>query len=159
MGQWSSQHLPLLIPFLVAGWWLFVIYLIAAASGWRLLARRFRLQGEFTGQKWRMQSARMRWLCSYNNCLNVGGDETALVMAPMLLFRPWHPPLFVPWTEISYAGASEMFLLKFVELRLGRSENIPFKVSASLAAKLQSAAGPAWPTAYSRTMPAPPPIA
>ena len=151
-----NQYLAPLLPFLIVGWWLFVIYLLAAASGWRLLARRFRLQGEFTGQKWRMQSARLRWMISFNNCLTIGADETGLFMAPMLLFRPWQPPLFIPWAEISYAGTSGI-VFKYVDLQLGRSENIPFKISSSLAANLQAATGPGWPTEYNRAMQAPPP--
>jgi hypothetical protein len=157
MQEWLSHYFFLVFPLFFIGSWLFATYWVALTGGWRLLANRFRAQGPFTGRTWRMQSARMRWLCNYNNALTIGADETGLFMAPMIIFRAWHPPLFIPWTEIRVAGASQFFFFKFVDLRLGRSEDIPFKIRESLAANLQAAAGPGWPTETNIAMQTPPP--
>jgi hypothetical protein len=158
MQDWLDHYFLRIFPFFFVASSILSMYLVAATGGWRLLARRFRLQGDFRGQKWRMQSARLRWLCNYNGCLTIGADETGLFMVPMLVFRAWHPPLFIPWVEISFAGSkTELFFFKLVELRLGRSENIPFKISAELAAKIEAAAGPAWPRGYTQASAAPPP--
>ncbi|HET9282967.1 MAG TPA: hypothetical protein VFR24_13495 [Candidatus Angelobacter sp.] len=156
MQEWINQHFYLVGPLFFIGLWILVAYFIALLSGWRLLAKRFRMQGTFPGQKWHMQNARML-LTNYGNSLTVGADETGLFVVPFILFRAWHPALFIPWTEITAQNKTALIFFKFVELRLGSSESVPFKISAGLAAKLQAAAGPAWPTAYSRAMQAPPP--
>ena len=51
-----------------------------------------------------MQSAAMRWLTHYNNVLTVGADSEGLFLVPFFLFRVGHPPLFVPWAEITAEG-------------------------------------------------------
>ena len=45
---------------------------------------------------------------------------------------------------------NQLYFFKVVELRLGRSEEIPFPIKATLAAKIEAAAGPAWPQGYTR---------
>ena len=69
MQGWVNEHpvwfvvsdilFPYLTVSLVVSWW----------SGWAILARDFRLRNSFIGPRWRFQSAQMRWLCGYHNCL------------------------------------------------------------------------------------------
>ena len=157
MQDWINQHFPIVFPFFFVGMWILAGYQIALTSGWRLLAKRFGFQGKFLGQKWTMQSARMRWLTNYNNVLTVGADNTGFFIVPLFLFRAWHPPLFVPWAEITAEPKTLLFFLKYVELRLGREEEIPFTIRASLAAKIEAAAGPGWPAGYECATALPPP--
>ena len=159
MQEWMNQYFPYIFPFYFAALWVGVGYWIALVGGWRLLAKRFRTQGTFAGEKWNMQSAGMRYLSNYNNALTVGADSTGLFIVPFILFRAWHPPLFVPWTEISVTHTTQLFFFKLVELRLGRSEQIPFKIRPKLAAKVEAAAGQGWPLGYHCAMELqPPPI-
>jgi hypothetical protein len=145
MQEWLNQHIAFAVPFFVVTLWVVVAYWIALLGGWRLLAKRFSAQGDFTGAKWSMQSARMRFLSNYNNVLTVGANTTGLFIVPMILFRAWHSPLFVPWNEISVSRTTQLFFFRFVTLRLGRQEEIPFRIRAALAAKIEAAAGAAWP--------------
>src|SRR5690349_17095457 len=117
MPDWIEHYLPYLIPSYLVGMWILVTYLIAVTAGWRLLAKRFRLQGDFMGRKWNLQSARMRWLVQYNNALTVGADETGLFLVPFILFRVWHPALFVPWVEITALVKTQLYFFQYVELR------------------------------------------
>jgi hypothetical protein len=157
MQDWVSKNFVLILPFFFVALWILVGYWVALAGGWRLLAKRFRTQGPFSGQKWVMQSARMRWTTHYNNVLTVGANDSGLFIVPMILLRMWHPRLFVPWVEIGAGRKTQLFFLKVVELRLGRSEEIPFTVSATLAAKIEAAAGSSWPAPYHRAAQSPPP--
>ena len=157
MKEWIDQNSLIVFPLIFAGMWVISAYWVALTSGWRLLAKRFRLQGTFAGQRWRMQSARMRWFSQYNNVLTVGADTAGLFMVPFFLFRAWHPPLFVPWSEITGVRETRFLFIKFVEMRLGRVEEVPFRIWASLAAKIQIAAGPEWPADYTRALVQPPP--
>jgi len=69
---------------------------------WRLVLAGEGLScaGAFNGVKWRMRSAQMRWLTSYNNVLTLGVSQQGFYLASMFLFRFMHPPLLVPWSEI-----------------------------------------------------------
>ena len=139
MHDGIARYVPLIIPIYIATVWIGVTYLTAAIGGWKLLTRRFRMQGEFFGQKWRFESAQMRYRTNYGSCLTIGANGTGLFAKPLLVFRLWHPPLFVPWTEITVVP-KKVLLWNMVEYRLGREEQIPFRVRPRLAQKIQAAA-------------------
>jgi hypothetical protein len=123
--------------------WVLVVILISVGSGWRALASRFRVQQSFTGPRWRWQSARMRRVASYNGSLTVGGDTMGLFLAVMSLFRPGHPALFIPWTEIT-VRRQPWQPNEPVVIVLGSSEQISFRIVGTLASKLQANAGSFW---------------
>jgi hypothetical protein len=159
MQEWFSQNFGFIFPFYFVGLWVSVTYLVALIGGWRLLAKRFRLQGTFTGEKWHMQSARMRAQTHYGNVLTVGANPEGLLIVPFILFRAWQPALFVPWTEITASNMTQLFFFKSVVLSLGRSEQVPFRIRPKLAARVEAAAGPGWPLGYQHGMELqPPPI-
>lgn len=157
MNDWIKQNFPFIFPLYFAALYTLVMYWIALVGGWRLLAKRFRLQGTFAGEKWTGQSAAMRWLTRYNNVLTIGADSAGLYLAPFVLFRAWHPALFVPWSEITDVRETRFLFSKIVEMRLGRVEEIPFRIRASLAAQIRAAAGSEWPAEYTRALTSPPP--
>ena len=157
MNDWIKQYFPFIFPLYFAALYTLVMYWIALVGGWRLLAKRFRLQGTFAGEKWTGQSAAMRWLTRYNNVLTIGADSAGLYLSPFILFRAWHPALFVPWSEITDVRETRFLFSKFVVMRLGRVEEIPFRIRASLAAQIRAAAGSEWPAEYTRALTSPPP--
>ena len=125
--------------------WCSTLFLVGALSGWVTLAQKFRLASPFTGPTWGGQSAYMRWMSHYGNCLSIGADATGLKLAVFFLFRPGHPPLFLPWSEISVASRSKFLFFRRVKLVLGREEQIPFSISGTLADRIQAAAAASWP--------------
>ncbi len=137
--EWIDQNVAIILPIYAVTLWTGISFLIAKIGGWRLLARRFRLNSTFVGEKWSMQSAAMRFGVSYNNCLAVGANNMGLFVRPMTLFRLWHPPLFVPWNEVR-VFPKKRWLWDFMEYRLGSEEQIPFTVRVKLAQKIQAAA-------------------
>ena len=94
----GNYVLPALVLF-----WAAVSFLISRISGWSLLARHYRMEDSFDGQRWRFQSCRMRWMTSYNNALTIGADRRGLYLSLVFLFRPGHPPLFIPWKDVVFA--------------------------------------------------------
>lgn len=157
MQQWLNDNPGYFLPVFFIALWLLVPYWVALLGGWRLLAKRFRATGEFSGRKWSMQSATMRWLSRYNHALTIGANEDGLFIVPFILFRPWHPPLFIPWAETTAQIKTLWLFFKVIELRLGSHEKIPFSVQPVLAAKLESAAGENWPMNAKRFLTSPPP--
>ena len=124
--------------------WVIMFSLISRVGGWASLAEQYRCQETFTGTTWSFQKGQMRWMVGYNNCLTVGADPRGLYLSILFPFRLGHPPLFIPWRDISYS--TKKFLgITYVELRLGREVPIPIRISYALAQKLKTAAASGWP--------------
>lgn len=119
---------------------------VSHLSGWALLARRFRLDGSFYGQSWGWQSGRFRGWYGYNNCLTLGANEQGFYMKVMLPFSLFHPPLLIPWTEITVETGKLIFgFYDTALLRLGRDEQVSLRVYGRSVDRLRRAAGQGWP--------------
>jgi hypothetical protein len=140
----SSEWL-LFFPVFFVAMWASVLWLISLISGWAVLGKRFRHSRHFYDEMWGFRSAKMRFNVHYGNCLSVGADKSGLYLSVFSIFRIGHPPLLIPWTQISVLRGESGLIFKKRELHLGRDESIPFRISKSLALKIQEAAGDAWP--------------
>jgi hypothetical protein len=147
--NWLSNHQLYFVPAFGAYFialWAIVGFVIGQISGWALLSRRFRDSAASHPYQWHFESARMRTLWgSYHSVIKFGADETGLYMSVFLPFRVGHAPLFIPWAEIQVSSGVRGLLFKSRKLRLGRQESVPLLIGVSLADKIQSAAGQAWP--------------
>jgi hypothetical protein len=128
----------------VVGFLAIVLFLIGRISGWSTLANFYRSQGDFSGQRWRFQSGQLRWYMGYNNCLNIGANESGLYLSVFFLFRIGHPSLFIPWEEIS-ASRQKNFWGRYIEFRFKQAQRIPFRVSPGLGEKILKASGSSGP--------------
>jgi hypothetical protein len=124
--------------------WILILTLVARASGWAALAAVYRLPESFDGQRWHFQTAQMRWATNYGNCLTVGASPRGLYLAILFPFRPGHPALLVPWADISVSMRQRAWFTT-AEFQFRRVPGIPLRISARLAARLATAAGPWWP--------------
>jgi hypothetical protein len=143
-----EQHPALfasIFPVYFLALWLLVGAVISLVGGWHSLAGRYRAQGPFTGMKRTMQSGRMRWLANYNNVLTLGASQEGLYLACMFLFRFMHPPLLIPWSEITITRSKGLFL-EYVTFTMDRELAIPLKIRTPLAEELRMNAGNRWPT-------------
>jgi hypothetical protein len=69
-------------------------------GGWAELARFYRQCGTFTGDRRRFESLRLGWV-HYNHCAVLGISDEGLFLSLIPVFRLWHPPLLIPWTELT----------------------------------------------------------
>jgi hypothetical protein len=79
--------------------WCLVLLLIAWLGGWRRLSKRFGQGRLFYGDIIRFACGQVG-LSNYSGVLKVGASDTGLYLVPIGLFRPFHPPLLIPWTEM-----------------------------------------------------------
>jgi hypothetical protein len=121
-----------------------IMVLISHWGGWASLAEQYRSQDPFPGPVWKFQCGQFRWLANYNNCLTVGADPRGLFLWILPPFRIAHPPLFIPWREISVTRRKILWA-KQVRFCLGSDLRIPLTIREGLAQKLQMAAGSSWP--------------
>lgn len=92
--------IPFLFPIFFVAMWVFVLQLIARLGGWSRLAESYQTYTRFEGQLWRFRSGRFGW-ANYNGCLTLGANHEGLYLAVLPLFRVGHPPLFIPWYDIT----------------------------------------------------------
>lgn len=121
-----------------------VFFLIGRISGWATLANVYRATWEFLGPTWKFQSGQLRWRMGYNNCLTLGANESGLYLSVFFLFRIGHPPLFIPWEDITVA-AQKGFLGNHMEFRFKQVQNVPLRVSIPLGEKLLKESGHSGP--------------
>jgi hypothetical protein len=133
-----------IIPIAAIAGIMVVFVIISNLGGWASLAEQYRSREPFAVSRWSFQSGQFRWLAGYNNCLTVGANPHGLYLSIFPLFRIAHPPLFIPWREIS-VSRQKVLWVKQVRLLLGQELKIPLTIRESLAQKLQAAAGSSWP--------------
>lgn len=135
---------PAALLVLVPMTWSAVMFGLAALGHWSRLAAVYPAWAPFEGRTWRGQSAQFG-CCNYGHTLVVGAGARGLRLSVLFPFRPGHPPLQVPWEDLSVAEARSWFGPP-VELRFRRAPGARVRISHALAAKLRDAAGASWPT-------------
>ena len=121
---------PYLFLDLFVGIWLAVMFLLSRLGGWHRLASRYRLSGTFSGKVWRFQSGKFNW-AGYNNCLSVGGNEKGLYVAPLFIFRFGHPPLFIPWGDIT-VEKKKFLAWTYSDMRFPKVKRARLRISGRL---------------------------
>jgi hypothetical protein len=125
MQRWIDQHLTVILPVFCASLWAAHLYHLALVGGWRLLAKRFRMEATYRGKQWSGESVTMGDVARYRGCLTVGADPSGLFLRPFIFFRFGHAPLFVPWAEIALVGNQRGSFFNSVGFHLGRKEQVP----------------------------------
>jgi len=128
---WFSVFFPV---FFVAGW-LLVSFLLAALGGWESLAKHYATSAPFTGRCFRFRSAQFGSHVNYGGCLTFGSATWGLYLAVLPLFRVGHPPLLIPWSDVSAREARTWFSAA-VELSLAKVPGLSIRIARRLAEAL-----------------------
>jgi hypothetical protein len=123
--------------------WVMTVVLIGRFGGWAKLGREYPERPQLGGHRFRFQSARMKLGARYGSCLVIGSDPAGLHVAVFFLFRPGHPPLFIPWHEVSVRNERGP-TRRGVVLNFHRAPEVPFILSEKLAGKLAEASSGAF---------------
>ena len=92
------DHFGYYFPFLFAGLWVLVSFIISRA-GWAALAANYSTSIPFKGHNVGFISASING-ANYNNSLILKYNEVGIYLRPIIFFRLFHRPLFIPWREI-----------------------------------------------------------
>jgi hypothetical protein len=131
----DAGWLLLWFPAVFAGIWIGVSLLLSWIGGWRELARHYRADRSCTGAQFRMQSAGMRWGTAYRSSVNLGADASGLFLSVFPLFRAGHPPLFIPWSDISFSK-ERRWLVDSVRLRFRAAPGVSLLIFTKLATRV-----------------------
>ncbi|MFY2564299.1 hypothetical protein ACN469_42300 [Corallococcus terminator] len=115
MDSSSLDHLikthPWGLPLLILLGFVSVLAIGSRVSGWHGLARQYRAEGAKPRQLKNFVWGQVGWM-QFRNCLAVGGDERGLYLVPNLIFRLFHPPLLIPWSEVQGRERKSVFFMK-----------------------------------------------
>jgi hypothetical protein len=136
--EWHAKTpLEFIVFFLLL--WSGVSLLLSMVSGWRTLAEAYRLDGDFEGARWWFKSANLRSV-NYSNCLTLGANERGLYVGILFPFRLGHPPLFIPWSDVS-AVEARGWLFRYVDLTFLHAPGIRFRITHRFGTSLLHAGG------------------
>jgi hypothetical protein len=131
----SNETFWRFFPLFFAALWLGISLFISWIGGWQKLARRYSTSEKITGVRFWMRSAGMRWGASYRGCLNLGAAPQGLYLSVFPLFRAGHPPLLIPWSDISITRVKWIFL-DSARLEFREVPDVPLFISLRLATRV-----------------------
>lgn len=123
-------------PFFFVIMWVVVLSLLANIGGWSRLAQHYQAQTKFQGKKWHFRSGRMG-LTNYSACLTIGLNNYGLYVAVLPLFRVGHPPLLIPWSDIT-TSKSKHFWISYLDFTFAHVPTVTFKIPEQLGTTLLS---------------------
>jgi hypothetical protein len=139
---------PEVFPFIFISFflaiWIFVCLLLSMVGGWQALGKAYRAEEKIEGTRWSWQSGSTRLGFAYRNCLNITANRKGIYIAVLWMFRLGHPPLFIPWSDITVTDQTFLFF-RMTSFRFSKVPDVPFMIRARLAEKIRLAVGEAWP--------------
>jgi hypothetical protein len=123
---------------LVLGW-VGVSWLISWTGGWGRLARHYRHTTQVEKTWHHVRIAYFGW-AGYGNCLTAAATADGLFLAPYLPWRPGHPPLFVPWEDVTVRAVSGI-LWGYLEFRFVKEPLVTVALPTGLGRRLLADAG------------------
>lgn len=131
----STSWFPLFFPlFFIAGW-LLVSYFLSALGGWQSLVKHYAASAPFRGRYFRFRSAQFGGYVNYGGCLTIGSGTEGLYLAVLPLFRVGHPPLLIPWSDVSARKARTWFF-EAVEIDFTKVPGFSVRLTHRLAEEL-----------------------
>ncbi len=129
-----------LFPLFFVALWIVVCRLCAVLGGWTRLAEAYPDTCEsgddvfhtMLGQA--VQIGRV----TYKGCVTIRATRAGLHMRPMILFRPGHAALHIPWDEVQVSPGTA-WLWRTADLRTSRVPSVRIRMSWSLAEKIAEA--------------------
>ena len=122
----------ILFPFI----WLFVLRILASVSGWERLAILFPDQVQSS-----LWSIRFRTIVlgsvTYGTCCKIHICTTGIRIQPQLLFRYWHSPIFLPFTELSQNRSRLSIFGRVTYCNVGRNDSVVIQLPSCIFSEKQ----------------------
>ncbi len=135
-GSWLWALFPVFFTIM----WLLISFLISAIGGWSVLAVHYSSTFPFSGTRFHFRSAQFGGFVNYGSCLTLGAGSSGLYLATLLPFRFGHPPLLIPWADITVREARS-WLSAAIDFEFAKAPGVSVRLSRRLAQKLFDASG------------------
>ena len=104
-------------PFFFIGMWVLVEFIISK-MGWSGLASKYKSDTEFIGNRIGIISASINF-ANYRNVLILKYNDEGIYLKPIILFRLFHPPILIPWSEIKEVRDKRILLFHLKQFIIG----------------------------------------
>jgi hypothetical protein len=117
----ASVFFALFVPFFLGMW--ILVARILSAFGWSKLADRYTALSAPSpdAKKILWQSASFGDTAmspNYSSCINAWVDSNGIYLRPSLMFRLFHPMLFLRWNDLQIVEEVNSFFVKSVKIRI-----------------------------------------
>jgi len=109
-----------------AAMWCGIISLLSRQGGWLALSKEFLDSQPPQGKRFlfaSMQIRNGRLPVNYGSCIMAHLGKGGLRLAVLPIFRIMHPPLLIPWHEISEVTPTKIFLFAGYTAKIGRTHS------------------------------------
>jgi hypothetical protein len=110
---------------LLAAGWFGVVWWMAAIGGWLDLAGKYAAPEGFEvkpAERFRFRSLQLRtralFRANYIAMMKIGLTSDGLYLIPSVLFRFRHPPLLIPWAEITECRPGSFLWVQWIDITL-----------------------------------------
>jgi len=107
----------LIFPFFFSAFWALAVFIVSR-MGWSHMAKQFKVERSFDGTKIGIVSAWVN-LGNYRSSIILKYNEKGMHLEPIIVFRIFHPALFIPWKEIKEVRAKNILFMQYSELIVG----------------------------------------
>jgi hypothetical protein len=125
---------PVFVPLVFVVLWCLMGVLLAWIGGWGVLARHYPARSDSDGRRFWFRSGRLGGV-NYGGCLILTVSAAGLRVTALPLFRSGHPPLFIPWGDVT-AIAGRTWIFPWVELTFAQCPGPTFRIARRLAEAL-----------------------
>lgn len=99
----------------------FTLLVLAFLGDWGILAKSFRAREKPRGKYFYLRSSAVG-MVGYRRMLTVGVTDKGLYLSVLFPFRPLHPPLLIPWSEIKEVHENKFYSWRNYYLSIGYPE-------------------------------------
>jgi hypothetical protein len=109
-----------IFPLIILVFFPAIIFLISR-FGWAKLSMRFRHHGAFDGTRIGTISAAVN-TANYKNSIVMKYNDEGLYLKAIFIFRLFHPPLLIPWSEIREVHELDARFGTVAQIHIGQPE-------------------------------------
>lgn len=128
-----------------------VVWLAPRLGGWRRLAKTYCARDQANGTQalthvWRFQhiATSGRVTTNYGGCTRIGVDSEGLGLSLIWPLSLSHPPLFIPWADITVKPETVLGVFHRVRLTFAEQPGVAIYFGKPLAKKVQAAIVENW---------------
>jgi hypothetical protein len=116
-----------------------IISYMMSFGGWKQLTQNYKANTSFVGARLNFQTAIIN-TGKQSGTINVGINSSGLHLSCIFFLRPGHPPLFIPWSEISWTRERERYPYA-IKLQTAKQPGIPILITESLFEEIKALSG------------------